>query len=90
MGFGAESVSHVRLLVRMTPKPPAPQPLTPREREISRAILAAESNRAIAERLGISEQSVKNRLTKLYRKLGISSRLELMQFLIRQDGHGKP
>jgi DNA-binding NarL/FixJ family response regulator len=73
----------------MTPKPPAPQPLTPRERDISRAILAAESNRAIAERLGITEQSVKNRLSKLYRKLGVSSRLELMQFLMRDGGDKK-
>jgi len=59
---------------------------TPREREIIRAILSAQSNKAIADSLGISEQSVKNRLTKLYRKLGISSRLELMRTLMKEAG----
>jgi DNA-binding NarL/FixJ family response regulator len=59
--------------------------LTRREQEIARAILAAESNREIATRLGITEQSVKNRLTQLYRKLGVGSRLELMQLLIRSS-----
>lgn len=40
--------------------------------------MTAASNKEIASRLGISEQSVKNRLTALYRRLGVSSRLELV------------
>ena len=47
------------------------------------AILGAASNRAIAERLGISEQSVKNRLTGLYRKLGVGNRVELVLALMK-------
>jgi len=58
--------------------------LTPREQAIARSIVAAQSNKAIADQLGISEQSVKNRLTKLYRKLGVTSRLQLMKFLIKE------
>lgn len=58
---------------------------TPRETEIVKAILAAQSNKAIADGLGISEQSVKNRLTKLYRKLGVNSRLELMRVLLNSS-----
>jgi DNA-binding NarL/FixJ family response regulator len=57
--------------------------ITPREREIIDAILSAASNRAIAERLGISEQSVKNRLTSLYKKLGVGNRLELVLVLMK-------
>jgi DNA-binding NarL/FixJ family response regulator len=57
--------------------------LTPREEAIARAILAAQPNKAIADELGISEQSVKNRLTKLYRKFGVTSRLQLMRVLIK-------
>ena len=57
--------------------------LTPREEEIARAILAAKPNKAIADELGISEQSVKNRLTKLYRKFGVTSRLQLMSLLMK-------
>jgi DNA-binding NarL/FixJ family response regulator len=60
-------------------------PFTPREKEIIQAVLAAQSNKAIADQLGISEQSVKNRLTQLYRKLGIHSRLELMKILLKDE-----
>jgi DNA-binding NarL/FixJ family response regulator len=56
-----------------------PIKLTPREEAIVQALLSAKSNKAIAEELGISEQSVKNRLTMLYRKFGVSSRLQLMK-----------
>jgi DNA-binding NarL/FixJ family response regulator len=63
--------------------PAAHVKLTPREQAISRLILAARSNRAIAEELGISEQSVKNRLTVLYRKLGVNTRLQLMHVLLK-------
>lgn len=59
--------------------------LTPREREIVEAMMTAASNKAIAARLGITEQSVKNRLTALYRKLGVSNRLELVVKLMRRD-----
>ena len=63
--------------------PARPPKLTPREAEIVDAILSADSNKAIAEKLGISEQSVKNRLTKLYRKFSVSSRLQLMRLLMK-------
>jgi two-component system nitrate/nitrite response regulator NarL len=61
------------------------RPLTPREREIVEAMMTAASNKAIGDRLGITEQSVKNRLTALYRKLGVSNRLELVIKLMTQD-----
>jgi len=51
--------------------------LTRREREIVVAILEGCTNRAMAQRFGISEQTVKNQLTTLYGKAGVSSRLEL-------------
>ena len=55
---------------------------TRREAEIAAAVKGAASNKAIAVRLGITEQSVKNRLTMLYRKLGVASRLELVVWLM--------
>ena len=64
--------------------PPPVVKLTPREREIIDAIFGAASNRTIAERLGISEQSVKNRLTGLYKKLGVGNRVELVLVLMRE------
>ena len=64
--------------------PPKAVKLTPRESDIITAILGAASNKAIAERLGISEQSVKNRLTSLYKKLGVGNRVELVLVLMKE------
>lgn len=60
-----------------------PVKLTPREDAIVRALLAAKNNKAIAQELGISEQSVKNRLTQLYKKFGVGSRLQLMRVFLQ-------
>ena len=62
--------------------------LTGRERELVAAILNGESNRAIAARLAVREQTVRNRLTVLFRKLGVSSRLQLAVKLTREARRG--
>jgi DNA-binding NarL/FixJ family response regulator len=59
--------------------------LTPREQNIVDLILAGAANKTIAAALGIREQSVKNRLTALYRKYGVASRLELVVKLLARD-----
>jgi NarL family two-component system response regulator YdfI len=59
--------------------------LTPREQSIVDAMRTAAANKTIAARLGITEQSVKNRLTALYRKFGVSTRLELVVRLMNED-----
>jgi len=58
--------------------PPARTHLTRREREILRALLDGCTNREIAQRFGTTEQTVKNQLTTLFDKIGVSSRLELV------------
>ena len=56
---------------------PAPETLTPRELEI--APLTSElSNREIAERLGLSVRTVENHIARAMKKLGLSSRTELL------------
>lgn len=51
--------------------------LTPRQRQIIRALAAGATNREIARRLGLKEQTVKNQLTVIYGQLGVRNRLEL-------------
>jgi DNA-binding NarL/FixJ family response regulator len=51
--------------------------LTPREREIVNEIAAGRSNRDIAQKFQISEQTVKHHLTKVFGKVGVTNRLAL-------------
>lgn len=59
--------------------------LTAREREIVAAVASGESNKDIAARLSISQQTVKHHLTNIFDKTGISTRLELALLAIRED-----
>jgi DNA-binding NarL/FixJ family response regulator len=52
-------------------------PLTARERELVSLVLQGDSNKQIAGKLGISEQTVKNTLSNAYARLGVQSRGEL-------------
>lgn len=52
-------------------------PLTAREREIVGHLLQGDSNKQIAGKLGLSEQTVKNMLSNAYARLGVQSRGEL-------------
>jgi DNA-binding NarL/FixJ family response regulator len=56
------------------------QTLTPREIEIVRMMAEGLRNRAIGERLGISEGTVKVHLHNVYEKLGLDGRLELVLY----------
>ena len=51
--------------------------LTGRQQTLVAEILAGQSNKAIARTFGVKEQTVRNQLTTLFRKIGVSSRLEL-------------
>lgn len=56
--------------------------LTPRERQIVVTVVGGFSNKDIAERFTISEQTVKHHLTNIFDKLGVSNRLELALFAL--------
>jgi two-component system response regulator DegU len=58
--------------------------LTPREVEIVNAVTAGDSNREISRRLGISLQTVKHHLTRIFAKTGTASRLELGLLALRR------
>ena len=58
--------------------------LTEREREVVALIAEGLHNRAIAQKLGITENTVRHHLTAVYGKLGVADRLELAVYALRQ------
>jgi RNA polymerase sigma factor (sigma-70 family) len=60
--------------------------LSRREKQIVDALLAGCTNKEIAQQLGVSDQTVKNQLTTLYKKMGVSSRLELVLLEVERRG----
>lgn len=59
-------------------------PLTPRETEILNYIAQGYLNKQIAVELGISEQTIKNHVTSILRKLNANARTEAVVVAIRQ------
>jgi two-component system, NarL family, nitrate/nitrite response regulator NarL len=62
------------------PRRAGPPPLTRRELEIIAAVVDGASNREVAEKFGLSPQTVKNHLSNIFDKLGVSNRLELAMY----------
>jgi DNA-binding NarL/FixJ family response regulator len=62
----------------------AGETLTPREAEVLQMIVAGESNKRIAWKLGISEHTVKFHVASLLAKLGAGSRAEAVAIGIRR------
>jgi len=62
------------------PAAPGLAQLTPREREIVALVGEGLRNDGVAKRLGISEKTVRNHLTTVFDKLGVSGRLELVVY----------
>jgi DNA-binding NarL/FixJ family response regulator len=60
-----------------------PEPLTPREREVLQGIAAGLANKQIADRLGISDHTVKFHVASILGKLGAASRTEAVSIGIR-------
>jgi LuxR family maltose regulon positive regulatory protein len=54
------------------------EPLTIREREVVRLLAAGLSNRAIAEELVVSANTVKTQVRSIYGKLGVHDREQLL------------
>jgi len=57
--------------------------LTAREREILVLVAEGDSNKGIARRLKVSDDTVKHHLTSIFDKTGVSNRLELALYALR-------
>ena len=76
---------------QMAPPQPARErersPLSQREREIVALVAQGFKNKEMAEKMFISEQTVKNHLHNIFDKLGVSDRLELALYAIHNNLH---
>lgn len=61
--------------------------LTSREEQVVALVSDGLSNRDVANELGLSEHAVKKYLFRIFEKLGISSRVELVLYALH---HGSP
>jgi len=75
-----EALKQHRVAVKKTPKNFG---LTAREMEVLDKAVSGLSNKEIAARFAISEQTVKHHITSIFDKLGVYNRLELTLFALR-------
>jgi DNA-binding NarL/FixJ family response regulator len=61
--------------------------LTNRELQVVKLLAEGSSNREMAQRLGLSEHTVKNYVLSIFDKLGVSSRLEVVLYALRSSNH---
>lgn len=83
--IGREAVGDIVEFMRTNPsgeKAPRNFGLTKREMDILTTIVAGLSNKEIARRFSLSEDTVKHHLTNIFDKVGVASRLELALFAI--------
>jgi DNA-binding CsgD family transcriptional regulator len=57
--------------------------LSPREEDVVRCVAAGLRNAEVAQALSISEETVKTHLNRIFRKLGVRDRVELVLYAAR-------
>lgn len=63
--------------------------LTPREEQVVALVADGLGNRAIAAQLGLSEHTIKKYLFRIFDKLGVSSRVELVLYAVNSGASRK-
>ena len=73
-----------RLLLEAREAPDPLEGISPREREVFALLLDGLPNKLIAQRLGISEKTVKTHLTNIFRQIDVTDRLQAVLWAERQ------
>jgi two-component system nitrate/nitrite response regulator NarL len=69
---------------RGTPQEPTASQFTDRERQVLSYVFEGLANKEIAERIGVSESSVKATLQQLFSKTGVRTRSQLVRIALEQ------
>ncbi len=67
------------------PNHPRRRKLTKREEQVVQLVVEGYSNREAAKKLGITDHTVSNYLFRVFAKLGISSRVELVLYSLKEN-----
>lgn len=73
-----------RLLLEARSAPDPLEGISPREREVFALLLQGLANKLIAQRLGISEKTVKTHLTHIFRRIEVTDRVQAVLWAERQ------
>jgi DNA-binding CsgD family transcriptional regulator len=84
----ATSPSSVTVKQRLRPGAVARESLTPREMQVALAVAEGASNNEGAAVLYLTPKTVEYHLTRVYRKLGLRSRAELVRQFARSNESG--
>ena len=77
--IGRDMVAHLVDAMRHERLAPPHSGLTPRDLDVVTSLVNGASNKDIARALGLTEQSVKNQLRRIFARLSVSNRVELAQ-----------
>jgi two-component system nitrate/nitrite response regulator NarL len=64
--------------------------LTPREADVVQLLAEGLSTRDISQKLGLTEHTIRNYLSAIYDKLGVSSRVELALYAVAREDLNRP
>lgn len=62
--------------------------LSPREHEVLKLMASGRQNKEIGDTLNLAEKSVRNIVTRLFRKIGVGNRTEAAVWMRRQIESG--
>lgn len=80
----------VRTETEVSGRPDPREGLSPQERRLLEGLAAGDSNKELADRLGLTDGTIRNYLSALYGKLGVRSRTEALAWWLRTGDPAGP